>query len=62
MMNFLKKNTTTTKKANIDEVINNIAAILKKRVENHEISEEELIKIQDLATDLNRLRKAIKWL
>ena len=62
MMNFLKKNTTTTKKANIDEVISNIAAILKKRVENHEISEDELIKIQDLATDLKRLRQAIKWL
>lgn len=62
MMNFLKKNTITTKKANIDEVISNIAAILKKRVENHEISEEELIKIQDLATDLKRLRQAIKWL
>lgn len=49
-------------KQTTEEVISNINRYLRQRVLNGEINDEQLIKIQNLAANPEKLKKALAWL
>lgn len=61
-MNWIKKITTNTNNAAIKETIARIANILQNHVDNGVITYEQLIKIQNLATNQLKLKSLLKML
>lgn len=61
-MNWIKKKTTNTNNAAIKETIARIANILQNHVDNGVITYEQLIKIQNLATNQLKLKSLLKML
>lgn len=57
-----KKKIATPQTQPNEEVIANIERLLKLRVANGEINNEQLIKIQNLAANPAKLKQALGWL
>lgn len=62
-MDWIKKNTTNTNNnAAVKEIIARIANILQNHADNGVITYEQLIKIQNLATNQGKLTNMLRWL
>lgn len=62
-MDWIKKNTTNTNNnAAVKETIARIANILQNHADNGVITYEQLIKIQNLATNQDKLTNVLRWL
>lgn len=53
---------TVAQAKTVDSVLLQIIEVLKVQYQNSVITLEDLIKIQNLATDRKELKKALKWL
>ena len=62
-MEWIKRNTTNTNNnAAVKETIARIANILQNHADNGVVTYEQLIKIQNLATNQDKLKSVLKWL